>query len=65
MEIFGQGSDRVGLITAPEQEMQRQEERIYLRLAPVDDIFPEVDVCWGILVGAGVGSGYLVRIDIS
>ena len=33
--------------------------------APVDYIWPKANVCWGSLVGAGVGSGYLVRIDVS
>ena len=65
MEIFGKNSDRVGPITAPERDLQWQEEIIVLGKTPVDDIWPEAKVCWVILVGAGVGSEYLVRIDVS
>ena len=31
----------------------------------VGDIWSKADICWGSLVGAGVGSGYLVGIDVS
>ena len=55
----------MGPITAPEQELQRQEEIIDPGSTPVDDIYPKADVCWGSLVGAVVGSGYLVGIYVS
>ena len=65
LEIFGQGLDRLVPITAPERELRRREEIIDPGPTPVEDIWLEADVCWGSLVGACVGSGYLVRIDVS
>ena len=52
-------------ITAPEQELWRREEIIYPCRTLVNNISHEADVCWRRLVGAGIGSGYLVGIDIS
>ena len=52
-------------ITALERELRRQEKIIDPGPEPVDDIWSEADVCWGSLVGDSVGSGYLVRIDVS
>ena len=65
MEIFGRGSDWLKPITVPERELRPQEERIYPGRTPVDDICPEAKVYWGSLVRSGVGSGYLVGIDVS
>ena len=65
MEIFGRGSDQVGPITAPKRELRQWEERIDSGTGPVDDIWYEANVCWGSLVRAGVGSGYLVDNGIS
>ena len=65
LNIFGWGSDRVGPITALEQNMRRREGTINPGSTPVDDILPKTDICWGSLVGAGVGSGYLDGIDVS
>ena len=56
MGIFGLGSDWVGPITALEQDMRRQEERIDPGSTPVDNIWPEENLCWGDLVGAGISS---------
>ena len=52
-------------ITAPERELQRQDEIIDTGRTPVDNIWPNADICWGILVKDGVGSGYLVWIDVT
>ena len=57
--IFGWGSDHLGSITAPEQELRQQEEIIDPGSMPVG----YTDVCWRSLVVARVGSGYLVGID--
>ena len=65
MHIFGWVSDWLGLVTAPKRELRRQEEIIDLGPLLVDDIWPEANVCWGILVGVGVGSVYLVGIGVS
>ena len=65
LEIFGWGSDHVGPVTTPEREVFHQAEIIDPGSKPVDDIWPEADICWGSLVGAGFGSGYLVSIDVS
>ena len=65
MEIFGRGSDWVGPITEPEQEIRRQEERIDPGSMPVDYIWPKANVFWESLAGAVVGPGYLVNIDVS
>ena len=65
MDIFGRGLDWLGLITVPEQELQRQEQTIDPGPTPVGEIWLKAGVCWGSLVGAGVGSGYLVGIDVS
>ena len=50
---------------APERELRRREEIIDPGPGPVDNIWSVADVCWESLVGAGVGSGYLVGIDVS
>ena len=65
LEIFGRGLDQLGPITAPERELRRKEEIIDPVPTPVEDIWLKDDVCWGILVGACVGSGYLVGIKVS
>ena len=52
-------------IKAPEWELRRREGRINPGLGPVDDIWSETNICWGILVWSGVGSGYMVGIGIS
>ena len=64
LEIFGWGSDPVGPNTTPEQDVSQREETIDPVSTPVDDVWPEADVCWGSLVGAGFGSGYLVGINV-
>ena len=64
LKIFGLGSDQLGLITAMEQELRHQEGTIEPGSTPVGDIWPEADVYRGILVGACVGSRYLVCIDV-
>ena len=65
LEIFGRGLDQLGPIMTPEQELRQQEKTIEPGLTPVGDIWPEADVCWGSLVGAGVGAGYLVGTNVS
>ena len=50
---------------APDQELRPWEESIDPVPGPVDNILSEVYVCWGSLVEAGVGSGYLVGIGVS
>ena len=55
----------MGLVTALQRELQRWEEIIDPGPTHVDDIWTKVDVGWGSLVGSGVSSGYLVRIDVS
>ena len=52
-------------ITAPERELRRQDEIIDTGRTPVDDIWLNADICWRSLVGAGVGSEYLVGIDVT
>ena len=65
LDIFGRGSAQVRPITVPEWDLRRQEEIIDPGPGPVDDIWYKSDVCWGSLVRDGVGSGYLVEIDVS
>ena len=57
--------DQLVTITSPERELRRQEGTIYQVPTHVGDMWPEADVCWGSLVGAYVGLGYLVGIDVS
>ena len=63
--MIGQGPDRLEPITSPERELRWQEEIIDPVPTPVEDIWLKDDVYWGILVGACVGSGYLVGIEVS
>ena len=65
LKIFGWGSDWLGPITTPDQEFQLQEEIIDLGSTPVGDILPKTDVRWRSLVGACVGSRYLIIIGVS
>ena len=55
----------MGMITATERELRWREEIIDPGQMPVDGIWPKADVCWGSLVGAGVGSVYLVGVKVS
>ena len=50
---------------APDWDMRRREESIDPGPGPVGDIWPKDDVCWGSLVGDGVGSVYLVGIGVT
>ena len=49
----------------PERELRWQEDTIDPVSTPVGDIWSKIEVCWRSLVGACVGSVYLVRIKLS
>ena len=48
------------LTTTPQRDLRQREETIGLRPKSIQYICPDTDVCWRRLVGAHVGSGYLV-----
>ena len=65
LEISGRDLDRLVPIMAPERELWWREEKIEPGSMHVEDIWLKFDFCWGSLLVAYVGSGYLVMINFS